>query len=184
LTALALITSLGKEGKTPLEIARELHARGVTSERGKPVTPDMVAGCLRFHGVPVVEREDVPVIAAGAVWGSRRQESNAIGTPEPKPEKKRRNRRNPGTSFSDRQKAEIARLYQQEKLKPAEIAMRLGISLGRVNTLVAYLAGFSVPPGDIEEYIDAEGHRVLKCPPGYAWGANPQRNVRPTKGGA
>jgi hypothetical protein len=74
--ALSLIISLGKEGKSPLEIARELHARGVKNENGKTIGPVMVSGFLRFVGKPAGEDASyMPAmfdVSSEAAWGATR----------------------------------------------------------------------------------------------------------------
>lgn len=68
-------------------------------------------------------------------------------------------------------------------MKPGEIAAKLGLSALSVNKFCIHLAGFSVPPEEFTEFTDDQGRKVLRCPPGYAHGVIPQRNVRPTQGG-
>jgi hypothetical protein len=182
MNALTLITSLGKDGKTPVEIARELHTRGVTTDHGKTISTAMVEGFLRFAGIstgagalPAMER------VTGAVWGSGGSNAGArtavtkhrggdVG------KSAKRNKHTP-SDFSDAQKAEISRLYFHENMKGGDIAKKLGLRQTTLNMFLGSLAGFSVPPGEITEYIDDQGRRIVKLPPGYARGAYPQRNV-------
>jgi hypothetical protein len=182
---LSLIVSLEKEGKSPLEIARELHARGLKGRGGHVFTPADVEGFLRFIGVAGIEVEAGRKISQ-ATWGSRGAGAQASAI-EPDdaagPEKKRKNRWNPGNALPDELKAKITRLYQHEHLRSNEIAERLGLPLRKVAPFCAVLSGFPMPPGEVTVIIDEDGRKITRCPPGYAKGAAPQRNIRPTQGG-
>jgi hypothetical protein len=175
----ALITSLGKEGKHPQEIARALHAQGVKDRRGKIISPAMVEGLLRFAELPAEE-----IRLDGARWATER--AKAIGSELPAPVKKRG--RKAGVVFksswklSEEERTEIERLYFREHLGAGDIAARLRLPYRRVTIYCCHLAGFTMPPGDIEEYFDEQGRKVLKCPPAFARGIYPQRNVG-AKGG-
>jgi hypothetical protein len=178
--ALSLIKSLGREGKRPQEIARELHARGVKDARGRTITPAVVEGFLRFSDLPPDDR------FAGGVWGSGGPPplASEIGPHDaPKPRKKRKNRWNPGKALTDELREKITRMYQNDCMRVSEIAAELGVDFRRIQGFCAFLSGFSMPPGEVSEFVDEQGRRVTRCPPGYAYGAMPQRNVRPTRGG-
>lgn len=89
---LTLISSLSRDGKSPLEIAQELHTRGEKDARGRTITPAVVEGLLRFAELPPDDE------FTGAVWGSgtkptRRSEIDHDVAP--KPQKKRKNRWRP-----------------------------------------------------------------------------------------
>jgi len=192
MNALSLIISLGKEGKDPREIAQELHARGVKDERGSTISPEMVSGFLRFVGKPTDAATNyMPElfgdISSDAAWAAKRQASvNRFEIDgefqDHDPKKPRKNRPRKGGHLGDELKADVTRLFQ-DGMKPDEIAKRLGVHLRKIYGFCTMLAEFSVPPGDIEFFVDAAGHRVMKCPPGYAFGAEPPRNVKPTQRG-
>jgi len=188
--ALSLIISLSKEGKSPREIAQQLHDQGVKDERGRTISPEMVSGFLRFVGKPTDAATNyMPELFGGisseAAWGAKRQPSvnrfELDGEFEVVAAKKRRKNRT-GRLLSDDLKAEVTKLFHAGS-KPDEIAKELGVHLRKIYGFCMMLAGFSVPPGEIEIVIDGNGQRVMKCPPGYAMGAEPPRNVKPTQGG-
>jgi hypothetical protein len=179
----ALIFRMGEEGKNAQAIAEELNARGLRGRAGRVFSAADVEGFLRFIGGTGIEVKE-PTKISQAAWGRGRTAiAQAYESPPETPSKRRRKKWNAGGLFTEAQKAEIARLYQQEAISAGEIAIRLNLPYRRVNPYCAHLAGFSVPPGEITEYIDAEGRTVMKCPPAFARGAHPQRNVRPTQGG-
>jgi hypothetical protein len=189
--SVSLIISLGREGKSPRDIARELHSRGVFDERGRAISPEMVSGFLRFIGSPLdSETNYLPVlfgtISSEVTWGAGKKTSvnrfEPGGQQEPR-EPRGKNRNAKRGHLSDDVKTEVSRLFQQEGLKPHAIAERLGVPLRKIYGFCIRLSGFTVPPGEIEVVTDANGQKVMKCPPGYALGAEPQRNVRPTQGG-
>src|ERR1700722_9703278 len=128
MNSVSLIISLGREGKDPRAIARELHARGVFDERGRAISPEMVSGFLRFIGSPLdSETNYLPAlfgaISSEAAWSVKRppsinrfELSGDLG--EATPDRPRKNR---GRRLSDELKAEVTRLFQ-EGVKPNEIA--------------------------------------------------------------
>ena len=175
-----IIRELNAQGKDSRDIAIELVNRGIRPRQGRSWSEDMVARILRLLG-------EAPVRALAMVrqaTGARAHDASTIASGkarekgQPKFKKWKAN-----SKFTDAQKAEIMRLYQHEHMSSGEIAKKLGLQVVRVNPFCASLAGFSVPPGEIVEFIDELGRKVMKCPPGYARGAYPQRNVG-SKGGA
>jgi hypothetical protein len=181
--AFTLIRTLGKDGKSAQEIARELHARGVTNESGKTINTEMVSGFLRFIG-----NEQASSYLPGmfgpieGTWGAKREKTSMAHAGELVVKTKRRNRWNPARGLDDDLKTAVARLYQKEGKKVDEIARELGVHPRKIAAFCAALAGLDVPPGEVTFFIDESGREVTKCPPAFAHSAYPQRNVG-AKGG-
>lgn len=178
--AFTLIRSLGKEGKSPLEIARELHKVGATTGSGAVISPAVVSGFLRFLGSGS-DASYLPTMFGplDGKWGARRQTKRANSSEGTTPiiGKIRRNKRHGGTGLTDDFKAEVARLYQRENKKVDEIAKALGVHPRKISAFCAMLSGLAVPPGELTMFIDEHGREVTQCPPAFAHGASPQRNV-------
>jgi hypothetical protein len=174
-----LILSMGEDGKDAQAIAVELNGRGLRGRGGHVFTPAEVEGFLRFIGANGAVRAPVKNVN-GAVWGKQAAAAKAR-PPEDGDDEGHdsvpRNRYRTYKHFSETQQAEIARLYRIENMSGGDIAKKLGLSRTHLNLFLGSLAGLSVPPGEITEYTDDQGRKILKCPPGWAHGAYPQRNV-------
>ena len=141
----------------------------------------MVSGYLRYIGAATVEGY-MPVIepiAADAVWGRKHNPSKTIDQLPSASDirKKKSNRSASRGRLSDDLKAEVARLYQREGKKVDEIAKELKLHPRKISSFCMMLAGFDVPPGEITVRMES-GREITVYPPGYARGADPQRNVR------
>ena len=170
----AIILELNAQGKDARDIAVELASRGVCHRHGCLWSADMVASILRIMGETPIR--NMTLVSEGAPGNGRRKRKvrrDISGDVEKSPKCHNHTK----SHFSEAQRIEIARLYQQENMRGGDIAKKLGVSPTHLNIFLGSLAGLSMPPGEITEYIDDQGRRILKCPPGFAHGAYPQRNV-------
>lgn len=180
--AAGIIRALNAAGKDARDIAIELVNSGIRPRHGA-WSADGVASILRIFGEAPVRT--MALTRAAASGPSTCDMAQAGGKPERHKawrEKRKKYHKTNRKQFTDEQKEEIRRLYLEDGMKSGDIAKQLGLHYRKVAPFCALLAGFTVPPGDITEYIDKDGHKVTVFPPGYAKGAEPQKNVSPTYG--
>jgi hypothetical protein len=170
-----VIRELNAAGKDPRGIAMELVERGI-KPRGKAVwSADIIESILRFLGLTTIRN-----LVISTPGGKKSAPASLVTAFEGKPERRQKASK-PTHTFStlltDEQKELVTRLYKAEGLKADAIAKQLKLPYRRVTAYCAHLSGLEIPPGEFTEFIDEQGRKVTKCPPAYARGIFPQRNV-------